>query len=285
MSNIESLWKDYNTYEQSISLLVAKKMIDDKNKEFINARRATKELEIFQRTLLKNNPAVPPLGSADERKQLEAWRKYIEWEKTNSLRIEDKLLLTKRVIFAYEQCLLVMGHHPELWYEAAQYLVRTAREVADAGDMNGGKKLGDDAADLYRRATSILMKNNPLIHFAYANFEEGRGKTEKCHVIYKKLTDLPELDPTLTFIQYMRFARRCEGIKSARQVFRLAREDGRIKFHVFVAAAWMEYYSAKDKTLAIKIFELGLKRFSDKPEYVRQYMDFMSNMNDDNNTR
>jgi cleavage stimulation factor subunit 3 len=54
---------------------------------------------------------------------------------------------------------------------------------------------------------------------------------------------------------------------------------------VFVAAAWMEYYSAKDKTLAIKIFELGLKRFSDKPEYVRQYMDFMSNMNDDNNTR
>lgn len=47
----------------------------------------------------------------------------------------------------------------------------------------------------------------------------------------------------------------------------------------------MEYYSAKDKNLAIKIFELGLKRFSDKPEYVRQYMDFMSNMNDDNNTR
>ena len=77
MSNIESLWKDYNTYEQSISVLVAKKMIDDKNKEFINARRATKELEIFQRTLLKNNPAVPPLGTTDERKQLEAWRKYI----------------------------------------------------------------------------------------------------------------------------------------------------------------------------------------------------------------
>ena len=65
----------------------------------------------------------------------------------------------------------------------------------------------------------------------------------------------------------------------------MAREDGRIKFHVFIAAAWMEYYSAKDKNLAIKIFELGLKRFSAKPEYVRQYMDFMSTMNDDNNTR
>ena len=40
-----------------------------------------------------------------------------------------------------------------------------------------------------------------------------------------------------------------------------------------------------DKNLAIKIFDLGLKRFGDKAEYVRIYMEFMSNMNDDNNTR
>ena len=83
----------------------------------------------------------------------------------------------------------------------------------------------------------------------------------------------------------MRFARRSEGIKAARQVFRMAREDGRIQFHVFIAAAWMEYFCAKDKNLAFKIFELSLKRIADKPEYVRQYVDFMSNMNDDNNTR
>ena len=70
-----------------------------------------------KRTLLKNNPAVPPSGSADERKQLEAWRKYIDWEKANSLRIEDKMVLSRRVMFAYQQCLLVMGHHAELWYE------------------------------------------------------------------------------------------------------------------------------------------------------------------------
>ena len=68
-------------------------------------------------------------------------------------------------------------------------------------------------------------------------------------------------------------------------MFRLAREDGRIKYHVFIAAAYMEYFSAKDKNLAIKIFDLGLKRFGDKAEFVRIYMEFMSNMNDDNNTR
>lgn len=43
----------------------------------------------------------------------------------------------------------------------------------------------------------------------------------------------------------MKFARRAEGIKSARQVFKLAREDKRSTFHVFVAAALMEYYCSK----------------------------------------
>ena len=114
MSNMENLWKDYNAYEQSINALIAKKMIDDKNKEYINARRATKELETLQRSLLKNAPATPPTGASEERKQIDAWRRYIDWEKANNLRIEDKNILTKRVMFAYEQCLLVLGHHSEV---------------------------------------------------------------------------------------------------------------------------------------------------------------------------
>ena len=47
------------------------------------------------------------------------------------------------------------------------------------------------------------------------------------------------------YIQYMRFARRAEGIKAARQVFKLAREDNRTKHHVYIAAALMEYYCSK----------------------------------------
>lgn len=47
------------------------------------------------------------------------------------------------------------------------------------------------------------------------------------------------------FIQYMKFARRAEGIKSARQIFKMAREDNRTNYQVFVAAALMEYYCSK----------------------------------------
>jgi cleavage stimulation factor subunit 3 len=77
----------------------------------------------------------------------------------------------------------------------------------------------------------------------------------------------------------MKFARRAEGIKSARTVFKRAREDVRSRFHVFVAAALMEYYCSKDKNIAFRIFELGLKKFSDNPEYILCYVDYLSHLN------
>lgn len=77
----------------------------------------------------------------------------------------------------------------------------------------------------------------------------------------------------------MKFARRAEGIKSARSVFKKAREDIRSRYHVFVAASLMEYYCSKDKDIAFRIFELGLKRFGGSPEYVMCYIDYLSHLN------
>ncbi len=43
----------------------------------------------------------------------------------------------------------------------------------------------------------------------------------------------------------MKFARRAEGIKSGRTIFKKAREDLRTRHHVYVTAALMEYYCSK----------------------------------------
>lgn len=43
----------------------------------------------------------------------------------------------------------------------------------------------------------------------------------------------------------MKFARRAEGIKSGRMIFKKAREDARTRHHVYVTAALMEYYCSK----------------------------------------
>ena len=106
------------------------------------------------------------------------------------------------------------------------------------------------------------------------------------------------------------------GIKAGRAVFKKAREDTRSKHHVFVAAALMEYYCSKDKQVgrtfygvfvtmciifcsddilifspfrssqvAFKIFELGLKKYSDNAEFILSYIDYLSHLNEENNTR
>ncbi|XP_038663739.1 cleavage stimulation factor subunit 3 isoform X5 [Scyliorhinus canicula] len=133
MINIEQLWRDYNKYEESINVHLAKKMIEDRSRDYMNARRVAKEYETVMKGLDRNAPSVPPQNSPQEAQQVDMWKKYIQWEKSNPLRTEDQTLITKRVMFAYEQCLLVLGHHPDIWYEAAQYLEQSSKLLAEKG--------------------------------------------------------------------------------------------------------------------------------------------------------
>lgn len=92
-------------------------MIDERSRDFLNAKRVAKEFETLIRTIDRNIPCVLPTSpqSADEIKQLAAWRKFIAWERSNPLKTEDTLLITRRVVLAYEQCLLCLGYQADLW--------------------------------------------------------------------------------------------------------------------------------------------------------------------------
>ena len=50
------------------------------------------------------------------------------------MRSDDNSLIKKRVMYAYEQALLTWGHHPDIWYEAALFLERSANLVHEKGD-------------------------------------------------------------------------------------------------------------------------------------------------------
>jgi cleavage stimulation factor subunit 3 len=127
-----------------------------------------------------------------------------------------------------------------------------------------------------------------LIHFAYADFEEYRLNVDKARAIYNRLLDVNEAnlkDPTLAYIQAMRFERRTDGIKSARTIFKRAREDSRINHQIYIAAALMEYYCTKDNNIAFNIFNLGLKKYGQNIDYILAYIDFMTHLNEDHNAR
>jgi len=64
---------------------------------------------------------------------VELWKKYIIWEKSNPLNTEDTALITRRVMFAFDQALLCMTHHPDFWYEAAQFLDGSSKILSEKG--------------------------------------------------------------------------------------------------------------------------------------------------------
>lgn len=64
---------------------------------------------------------------------MELWKKYIIWEKANPLNTEDTALITRRVMFAFDQALLCMTHHPDFWYEAAQFLDGSSKILSEKG--------------------------------------------------------------------------------------------------------------------------------------------------------
>ena len=79
------------------------------------------------------------LGTQEEHKQVELWHSYINWEKSNPLKVEDPALIAKRVMFAYEQSLLCLGHHPDIWYEAATFLQESSKTLQEKGDVDSSK--------------------------------------------------------------------------------------------------------------------------------------------------
>merc|ERR1719500_2538076 len=231
------------------------------------------------------SPSVPPTGNQEELKQVELWHSYINWEKGNPLKVEDPALVARRVMFAYEQSLLCLGHHPDIWYEAALYLQESSKTLQEKGDVDSSKLFLEQASQLFERAVTGVMKKCALLYFTFADFEEQNMNFEKVHKIYQDYLEVQPVDPTLAYVQYMKFCRRAEGIKAARTVFKRAREDERSNFQVYVAAALMEYYSSKDKNVAFRIFDLGLRKFSSSTEFILAYLDYLSHLNEDNNTR
>lgn len=67
---IETLWKDYISFEHSINPIISEKMSLERSKDYMNARRVGKELEICTKGLNRNLPAVPPTNTREELKQV-----------------------------------------------------------------------------------------------------------------------------------------------------------------------------------------------------------------------
>lgn len=121
---------------------------------------------------------------------------------------------------------------------------------------------------------SELSEAQRLAHDREARGKEVRDRRQK------------EVDDILSaagviWIMYIRFARRSEGLKSARAIFAASRKSPFTSWQVYESCAYMEYHCNKDSNVATKIFELGLKAFPDSVDFALKFLQFQLQINDD----
>ncbi|RKP09201.1 hypothetical protein THASP1DRAFT_14564, partial [Thamnocephalis sphaerospora] len=315
LTNVEALWREYDAFENGLSRVTAKKFLAEQSPIYMTARAAVRELKQMAEMLNRSSLPRPSQWTEKELNQLSAWNRYLAWERQDPLRIEDAATRSARISFAYKQAVMTMRFYSEIWFAAATFAAEEDRHDEAIALYKSGIEVLPTSCLLHFALAELYeeRKRVPEARAVYETFLEtlngqitgmeaeakaeaeqvgaasahsagNRRSPNQVMARWKQRIDVAKRTCTLAWVMMMRFARRSEGIKTARQIFSRARKSPHITYHLFVASALMEYHCSKDAGVAGRVFELGLKSFGDA-EYVREYLAYLIRTNDDNNTR
>lgn len=264
MHKLDQLWRDYEKFTEKMQRLNANEV----SARYATAKRVYDERLKHTEGLTKNALARPPRNNITDLHQAKLWKQLIEYEKSNPQDLEAAKL-SERISFTFNQALVTLYHYPEMWHQSALYQL-------EIGNVEMAKRT-------YASGISVL-KDCLLIHFQFCDFLELHNFTAEADAIYKRLTQQFAQNP-LVWIQYMYFARRVHGIQAGRKLFFKARKQQTATFHLYVAAAQLEFYVNKDDNVARNIFELGYHQFENNPVFLKHYVDFLYHRSEDSHMR
>mmetsp|Transcript_4442 Transcript_4442/g.13474 ORF Transcript_4442/g.13474 Transcript_4442/m.13474 type:complete len:743 (+) Transcript_4442:166-2394(+) len=269
IQNLDTLWRQYEEFEnEGMNQELARGIIQEIFPLNKNARAEFRARKHRREGLVLNAPACPPRGKPKEAEQSKLWRKYISGEKANTNELPPEELY-RRVSYAYELALACLYRYPDAWIEAANYQ-KESDQIAEA--------------ETFLTRGIEALSTSALLHFALANLYELNDRAEQARKCFENL--IQTAPSPLAYIQYMRFARRSDGIDAARRVFARARKDQHCcTFQIFVAAAQLEYHVNKLPKIAKNIFELGMKLFPTSVDYAMEFIQFLWYLNDDSMIR
>ena len=297
LDNLETLWSQYDVFEQTVNRATAKKMIADRSAAYMTARAHIKSLQELSLEGVDRDALSLPEVHSDDRSDARAagWLRWILWEQSNPLQL-DKTQQSVRVMYAFKKTLMVLRHRPEIWLCMASY----------CGEVGGEESV---ITNILKQAIEYNPASLSLALALAERYEvDGKSATEARNVYEQLLSVLeakccPEMMGdelnhltgkmkcladrlNLAYVQFMAFCRRTEGVPAARAVFTRARKHHLVGPQVYSASAQMEFYARKDASVAVKIFELGMAKYGNwSVEYVLDYIGLLSALNDDTNLR
>lgn len=306
LNNVESLWHDYNSFENNINKSTARKFVAEKSAVYMTARSCLRELENITHDINRTSIPKARKWSQRELKQVEKWKTWARWEEKNPLEATEKSVVYDRVSYVYKQAISVLWFFPEIWFEAANYALNkeTEGETEALEILQMGMKANPTSSLIFLKTSEILeysgKKEEALKTYKslLENLKAGHAKFEARYNALKENTetkrsklqsveralDARSKEITYTYISYMTAVKRMEGISQARQVFSECRKLAYSTYHIYLASASMELRNDKPD-IATKIFEIGLKRFGQNADYIGEYIQFLIRINDDTNAR
>jgi len=269
INNLDAIWREYEEFENlGGNRDLARGKLQENNGRYVASRAEARARKTRRENLSSNALAVPPGTSARDDEQARQWKKFLAAERSNPHTLDQKDL-GDRVTHAFECALAVLYRYPDAWCEAARYQL-------DLGRV-------ENAVSLLHRGIEALPASE-LLTFEIASLEESRKNKETARAFFEQLINT---NPSaLAYIQFMRFLRRCDSVEASRKMFTRARKDIRnVSYHVYVAAALMEFQLNREPKVARNIFELGLKTFPESIQFALEYIDFLWNNNEDSYLR
>ncbi|KAL5334028.1 hypothetical protein BJX70DRAFT_379336 [Aspergillus crustosus] len=136
MQVVNTLWKEYDQFEMGLNKLTGRRFLQEQSPGYMTARSSYTELQNFTRDLVRTTFArLPPVpgsdGDVEYSQQVEIWKRWINWEKSDPLVLkEDDLFAYKtRVVYVYKQALMALRFLPEIWFEAADFCFVNDMEI------------------------------------------------------------------------------------------------------------------------------------------------------------
>lgn len=312
IQNLEAIWREWDSFEGSLNKVTvgnpssdqnahlqpiqAKKFLADKSPAYMTARSALREIRSLTDPPISlfhidGTLARRPSWTERERQIVSAWKRYLAWEESNPLELDEEGAKHSRISYAFKKALVYMRFYPEIWYRAyishksmgreeeALILLKQGSEAnPESYLLSFARAEAEELAHNYKEAHDILNRllahiidqakgiesgilrqqaelNNQLPSIEQqANASQAAGENEgevrekrrqaeaeitaKKEAISKaKAKDIEEFckGAGLTWVVKMRLARRSEGIKAARAVFKEARTSPYCTWQVFEA--------------------------------------------------
>ncbi|KAI9738217.1 MAG: mRNA 3'-end-processing protein rna14 [Cirrosporium novae-zelandiae] len=172
---VNALWKEYDQFEMGLNKLTGRKFLQEKSPAYMSARSSYTELHNFTKDLHRTTlPRLPPTpgfdGDTDYLKQLDIWKRWIQWEKYDPLVLkeEDPAAYRTRIIHVYLQALMAMRFWPELWFDAAEFCFSQGMEEK-------GKKFLDQGLAANPESCLLAFKKADRLETTTTNDEGDEG--------------------------------------------------------------------------------------------------------------